>query len=460
MSSLKPRIIPWLIDQINSQEYPGLKWINKEQTQFLIPWKHGLRQDRSDDDVKIFEAWAIASGNYNPSKDPPNPAVWKRNFRSALNRKNEIKVIEDNSKDSTDPHKIYEFIRGDIASGDMAAEDLSDGISPSSDAPCLNSTQIFVDRSLSNQMGNIQISYNEEDLYLSPEDFHNSPGPTSQAWCDNILSPGMFMGDTSSVCPTHLSPCPVNEEQPGQAEATALQEQETQQNTIMEQFFPNNTFETQFQVDIYYRGTLVKSTLVKNQNGFHITSRTQTNPDSNLESVILPPPSLIHDQKAAATIHTILQSLEQGTLVEVRHGSICAKRLGKCRSFWSMTDTPTTHKPNPIDKQDYCTLYNFHQFVKELIDFTEQKRTESPQYSIYICLGEFWPDGISWKKKFIMVKITPVSMQILHELSYNSGASSLRSSDINLQISDSLSFRSSSELLTFLKDFEERMDWD
>lgn len=123
-----------------------------------------------------------------------------------------------------------------------------------------------------------------------------------------------------------------------------------------------------------------------------------------------------------------------------------------------MTDVPTTSQPNPIDKSDYCVLYNCQQFVKELIEFIEQKRKESPQYCIWICLGEFWPDEKPWKKKLIMVQITPISMQMLHELSYSTGASSLRSSEVNLQISDSLSLHSTGDLLTFLKEFEERMD--
>ncbi|XP_075046723.1 interferon regulatory factor 3-like isoform X2 [Mixophyes fleayi] len=453
MASQKPRIIPWLIDQIDSQEYPGLIWLNRERTQFRIPWKHGLRQDRSEDDVKIFEAWAIASGSYDPSKHEPSPAVWKRNVRSALNRKNEIKVIRDSSSDSQNPHKIYEIVRGGIsAGGDVASEDMSDSVSPSSDRTSLNSprSQIFVDRNLSQEMTQMQISHNDEDLYLAPEDLQSPSGAPFQDWYSTILSPDVFVEETSPDCLTQPSPCP--EEQPGQAEASPSLEQQT----LMERMFPNNTFETQFEVNIYYRGTLVKNTLVKNPIGFHITSRRQADPDSYLEFVSLPPANIIPDQKVAAEINKLLQSLEQGTLVEVRHGAICAKRLGKCRSFWSMTDTPTTYEPNPVDKTDYCVLYNFQQFVKELIEFTEQKRTESPQYSIYVCLGELWPDMRSWKKKLIM--ITPVSMQILHELSYSSGASSLRSSEVNLQISDSLSLRSTSDILTFLREFEERMD--
>lgn len=458
MGSQKPRIIPWLIDQINSQKYPGLIWINPEHTQFRIPWKHGLRQDRSEDDVKIFEAWAIASGSYDPSKDVPNPAVWKRNVRSALNRKNEMSVLRDNSSDSSDPHKIYEIIRGNVTIGDVASED---SISPTTDTTNWNSPggQIPVDSNLAQGLTQMQISLNEEDLYLAPEDLENPLSTPGQDWYNNLSSPDMYLAGASAspVC-NITSPYSAYEEQSGQVQCLPAETPGSVQQNLMNQFFPNNSFETEFDVKIYYRGTQVKHTVVKNSNGFHLTSRQQPNPESYLEHVTLPPPTKILDQKVAAEINKLLENLKQGTVVEVRNGAICARRLGKCRSFWAMTDVPTTSQPNPIDKSDYCVLYNCQQFVKELIEFIEQKRKESPQYCIWICLGEFWPDEKPWKKKLIMVQITPISMQMLHELSYSTGASSLRSSEVNLQISDSLSLHSTGDLLTFLKEFEERMD--
>ncbi|KAM9299468.1 interferon regulatory factor 3 [Gastrophryne carolinensis] len=452
MGSQKPRIIPWLIEQINSQSYPGLEWSNPEKTLFRIPWKHGLRHDRSEEDVKIFEAWAIASRSYDPTKDTPNPAVWKRNFRSALNRKTEICVIEDKSSDSTNPHKIYALRREGAAGGDLTPEDyyLSDSISPSSDIPSFRSpeSQYTLDRNLSQEITAMRIS--EDDLYLAPEDLQKVD------WYQNIPSPDLLLPGAIPV-PSPYSPHP----EPSVHDQEASQEQvDTLQQQLLTQFFPQNGFETQFDVKIYYRGTLVQNTLVKNSRGFHLTSRPHMNPEAYLEEVVLPPPNMILDSKVAAEIKKILQNLEQGTQLEVQNGVFCARRLGKCRSFWSMTDMPETHQPCQINKDGYSKLFKFQQFVKELIEFIEQKRKESPQYEIWICLGELWPDDKSWKKKLIMVQVTSVSMQILHQLSYNTGASSLRSSDINLQISDSLSLRSTSDLLTFLKEFEEKMDCD
>lgn len=46
----------WLIDQIDSGEYPGLVWENDEKTIFRIPWKHAGKQDYNrDEDAALFK---------------------------------------------------------------------------------------------------------------------------------------------------------------------------------------------------------------------------------------------------------------------------------------------------------------------------------------------------------------------------------------------------------------------
>ncbi|KAM8927776.1 interferon regulatory factor 3 [Pelodytes ibericus] len=511
MSSQKPRIIPWLIQQIDSQKYPGLVWLNDERTQFRIPWKHGLRQDRSEEDVKIFEAWAIASCSYNPTKDAPNPPVWKRNVRSALNRKAGIRVIHDCSTNSINPHKIYEISRMNNPEGNAATEEyVNDIVSPTSDQSTISSPQSAVstvNRNLSEDLTQMQISHNEEDLYSSPAnpgsaEELNNPLSLGADLYTGVLSPDIFVAenspiyhDLSSCTPsdvqsvqhyldeskfdltTQAQQCEGEEEDvcpeavgPGFAPFALLtlldtlyvpggsEPQPESLHGNLELLFPNKTFQTDFDVKIYYRGTLVRHTVVKNPHGFCITSRQEPKPGNFLEDVILPIPYGISDQGVASKITELLENLEHGTLVEVRDGSICAKRQGKCRSYWSMTDTPTIWEPNQIDKRDYSILYSMQQFVTELIDFIEGGRRESPEYSIWICLGELWPENRPWKKKLIMIQITPVVMQMLHELSYRNGASSLHSDELNLQISGSLSFSSTAEMLPFLRDLQEMMD--
>lgn len=60
------------------------------------------------------QAWAEASGAYTPGKDKPDLPTWKRNFRSALNRKEVLRLAEDRSKDPHDPHKVYEFVNSGV----------------------------------------------------------------------------------------------------------------------------------------------------------------------------------------------------------------------------------------------------------------------------------------------------------------------------------------------------------
>lgn len=110
MGTPKPRILPWLVSQLDLGQLKGVAWLDESRTKFRIPWKHGLRQDTQMADFGIFQAWAEASGAYTPGKDKPDLSTWKRNFRSALNRKEVLRLADDRSKDPFDPHKVYEFV--------------------------------------------------------------------------------------------------------------------------------------------------------------------------------------------------------------------------------------------------------------------------------------------------------------------------------------------------------------
>ncbi|XP_032469965.1 interferon regulatory factor 3 isoform X3 [Phocoena sinus] len=123
MGTQKPRILPWLVSQLDQGQLEGVAWLDESRTRFRIPWKHGLRQDAQLEDFGIFQAWAEASGAYTPGKDKPDLPTWKRNFRSALNRKEALRLAEDHSKDPHNPHKIYEFVTSGV--GNLAEPDTS-----------------------------------------------------------------------------------------------------------------------------------------------------------------------------------------------------------------------------------------------------------------------------------------------------------------------------------------------
>ncbi|KTG35115.1 hypothetical protein cypCar_00007337 [Cyprinus carpio] len=103
----KPQFGPWLIEQVESGKYEGLRMIGNDI--FRIPWKHNSRRDLGDDDVKIFKAWAVVSGKIN--EHPNDKAKWKTNFRCALYSLKNFEMLEDHSKDPDDQHKVYRIIR-------------------------------------------------------------------------------------------------------------------------------------------------------------------------------------------------------------------------------------------------------------------------------------------------------------------------------------------------------------
>lgn len=103
-------------------------------------------------------------------------------------------------------------------------------------------------------------------------------------------------------------------------------------------------------------------------------------------------------------------------------------------------------------------------FISDLMDFKENRRG-SPEYTIYLCFGEKFPDGKPLEKKLIVVKVkhcllffhsnrclsvasvlfclfihlflqvVPLICRELHKAAQLEGASSLHNDNISLQLS-------------------------
>ncbi|XP_052588045.1 interferon regulatory factor 9-like [Peromyscus californicus insignis] len=112
MASGKPRstrkLRSWIIEQLESGQFPGVCWDDADKTMFRIPWKHAGKQDfREDQDAALFKAWALYKGYTNEG----NAAVWKTRLRCALNKSSEFEEVPERGRmDVAEPYKVYRIL--------------------------------------------------------------------------------------------------------------------------------------------------------------------------------------------------------------------------------------------------------------------------------------------------------------------------------------------------------------
>ncbi|KAM8781200.1 interferon regulatory factor 9 isoform 2-T2 [Rhynchonycteris naso] len=101
----------WVVEQVESGQFPGVCWEDAAKTMFRIPWKHAGKQDfREDQDAAFFKAWAIYKGKYKEG-DTEGPAIWKTRLRCALNKSPEFEEVPENShRDGAEPYKVYRLL--------------------------------------------------------------------------------------------------------------------------------------------------------------------------------------------------------------------------------------------------------------------------------------------------------------------------------------------------------------
>ncbi|XP_056272422.1 interferon regulatory factor 7 isoform X1 [Pseudoliparis swirei] len=402
----KPQFASWLIEQVETGQYTGLRY--EGQNKFRVPWKHNSRKDCNDEDSKIFRAWAVASGKIR--EFPNDKARWKTNFRCALNNLHErFKMIMDNSKNSNDPHKIYEMINTEYNYESLPTQDSREDsvITPdiySSPVECFpsgnehNLLHTFMALGLGNQISEDQ---------LCAEDY-GQHDPTAPA-CYPVAAENQ-----PQPLPDQPSYCDVN---PAPVLSSPLQHP--------------SIFDLEISIH-YRRREMLKMTLTTALLQLHYQ---QEAPELNGHHLCFPSTDSLLDHKQVEYTNRILNSIQRGLCLEVRDTGIYAWRQDRCHVFASTSDPSVAHPdPRKLPQNTVVELLNFAKYAHELKQFKENNGG-SPDYTINMCFGEKFPDGKSLEKKLIVVKVVPLICRHFHEMAQMDGASSLHSANVSLQIS-------------------------
>ncbi|XP_034032745.1 interferon regulatory factor 7 [Thalassophryne amazonica] len=404
----KPQFARWLIEQVETGQYQGLRYVG--QNKFRVPWKHNSRKDCNDEDSKIFRAWAVASGKIH--EFPNDKARWKTNFRCVLNNlKERFKMVQDNSENAEDPHKIYEIINTESNTESLQTQGSPEdsGIIPNIYS---SSTDYFPSASESNLLNNFMAmdlgneSTEQQQQWTQNYTHYNPAVPVDYPDVSGADNNTQFQPD--HACCYEANPEPALDSPP--------------QLTIFD-----------LEISIHYRKREmlnIRLSTCRLQLHYH-----QEAPELNAHHLCFPDTVGLLDHKQIDYTTRILHSIQKGLLLEVRDTGIYACRQDRCHVFASTSD-PNVAQPDPrkLPQNTMVELLNFKTYANELKQFRENN-SSSPNYIINMCFGEKFPDGKPLEKKLIVVKVVPLICRHLHEMAQLDGASSLHSSNISLQIS-------------------------
>uniref|UniRef100_A0A670IWX8 Interferon regulatory factor 3 n=1 Tax=Podarcis muralis TaxID=64176 RepID=A0A670IWX8_PODMU len=376
----QPLIVPWLMEQLDARRYPGLSWLNPERTLFRVPWKHGSRQN--------------ILGRHRPGIDQRTPSEWKRNFRSALNRKEGIRMFQDNSTDSEDPHKVFLSCEAFVLRGTT--------VLTFDTAPSLE--RAYAGCVLLNQRYHCTL----EDLRIRLCWYIEWAISLEEVWQFAALCfQRAFQNDTGCCTSRAISRSPPGGTAKVASPAAGRQEEWVVFCTWLPQTIPLSSSESDFEVRVYYRGRLVLADVFKNVRGLRFVPPGSQGHYPDLADVVLPDPVCLNDSLQVTYTQRLLRGVAPGVVLRIEGITLCGMRQGHCHVSWSQSEMPEDETPHgALLKEQLGPIYSLQQFVQDLVGYMEG-RQGSPKYTLWLCFGEDWPDTRRpWKKKLLMVEVS------------------------------------------------------
>lgn len=358
------RLKQWLMEQIQSGQYPGLLWEDDGRTMFRIPWKHAGKQDYNQDiDASIFKAWAVFKGKFKEG-DKAEPATWKTRLRCALNKSPDFEEVTERSQlDISEPYKVYRIVPDDEQRNGKTS------LLPFSVTSTGDST----------------------DIDCSPEAM------------DDFIKEDEACNITPS--PEYWSPGSIN---------SYLSTQDALPSSIAGSAYSH------MMIRFFYSGKLAHSTVVSHPEGCRISPGQQYvgrgapyNSDS-MQNVYFPSAELIEQERQRYITRKLLSHLERGVLVRANQEGIFIKRLCQSRVFWSClgeAGMAYTAVPRKLDRDAVVKIFDTGRFLHSL-QMYQEGQYPAPDPTVTLCFGEELHDA---KNKLIIVQITMVNCQDLVE---------------------------------------------
>ncbi|XP_043921088.1 interferon regulatory factor 4 [Protopterus annectens] len=410
----------WLIEQIDSGKYPGLVWENDEKSIFRIPWKHAGKQDYNrEEDAALFKAWALFKGKYREGIDKPDPPTWKTRLRCALNKSNDFEeLVERSQLDISDPYKVYRIVPEGAKKGikQHSMEDSSLLVNhnpypvPTSYPPLTHQVSNYMVppernwRDYVSEQHHPELSYQCASVPYPPRN-HHWQGPS----CENSYQvTGSFYACTPEP---QASGIPL-EPSLRSAEALALSD-------------------GRLHISLYYRDVLVKQITTSSPEGCRI-AHGESFDGSNLDQVLFPYSVDITHSK---NIEKLLSHLERGVLLWMLSDGLYAKRLCQSRIYWDGPLAVYSDRPNKLEREQTCKLFDTQQFLTELQGYAHHGRP-IPRFQIVLCFGEEFPDP-QRQRKLITAHVEPVFARQLFNFAHHNSGHYLRGYDLPDHLSSS-----------------------
>nr|XP_045756541.1 interferon regulatory factor 9 isoform X1 [Mirounga angustirostris] len=355
----------WVVEQVESGQFPGVCWDDAAKTMFRIPWKHAGKQDfREDQDAAFFKAWAIFKGKYKEG-DTEGPAIWKTRLRCALNKSPEFEEVPENGhRDGAEPYKVYRLLP---PSGTLPAQ-LGTQKSPSKRRH--NSVSSEKEDEGTTKNGKLSSSLLEDPLR------NEEVGANGAAGHSNFGS-----GGGSS---------------PEPQEGTDTTEAPFQGDQVSLEFLPPPDSDYSLLLTFIYGGRVVGEAQVQS-----LDCRLVAEPSGSqcgMEQVVFPKPD------PREPTQRLLSQIERGVLVASNSRGLFVQRLCPIPVSWNAPQAPPGPGPHLLPSNECVELFRTNYFCRDLARYF-QGLGPPPKFQVTLNFWEESPSPNHTPKSLITVQM-------------------------------------------------------